>query len=108
MKRSFQAAALILVTAGATMLASCSSKITDEQLAELQKLRNQEQTLTQQINAAKQERSKLQGEVKAQQSQLDQCNSNKQFVNGKLQQWPNVWPDWQYTEDSGTESTPNH
>jgi hypothetical protein len=75
-------------------LASCSSKITEEQLAQLRDLRQREQTLNQQIRTRESERSRLQGEVSARRAEVDRCNTNKQFVQGKLQQWPNVWPDW--------------
>jgi uncharacterized protein (DUF3084 family) len=106
MKRSITAPLLVLALAGATTLASCTSMITEEQLAELQNLRNQERTLQQQLKSAEQERTRLQGEVDAQRAQLDRCNSDKQFVEGKLQQWPNVWPDWEYVDDSVIESAP--
>jgi peptidoglycan hydrolase CwlO-like protein len=100
MKRSFQLGMLVLVTASATVLTSCSSKITEEQLATLRDLRQQEQTLNQQIRQKEGERDRLQGEVNARKAELDRCNQNKQFVQGKLAQWPNVWPDWEYTPEN--------
>lgn len=106
MKLSIQAPLLVMALVGATLLASCTAKITEEQLAELQRLRQQEQTLNQQLRTAEQERTKLQGEVTAQQALLTKCNADKDFVNGKLQQWPNVWPDWTYVDDTPTQSTP--
>jgi uncharacterized protein (DUF3084 family) len=106
MKRSIQLGALTLVVLGATTLASCSSKITEEQLAELQRLRDQERTMTQQIRSSEQDKNRLQSELSAQRAELDRCTQNKQFVQGKLTQWPNVWPDWQYTEPSAPSSTP--
>jgi outer membrane murein-binding lipoprotein Lpp len=95
MKRSIQLGVLVAAVAGMTMLTSCSSKITEEQLATLRDLRQQEQTLNQQIRQKEGERDRLQGEVNARRAELDRCNTNKQFVQGKLAQWPNVWPDWQ-------------
>jgi uncharacterized protein (DUF3084 family) len=97
MKRSIQLGVLVLATAGMTVLTSCSSKITEEQLATLRDLRQQEQTLNQQIRAKEGERDRLQSEVNARRAELDKCNTNKQFVQGKMAQWPNVWPDWQDT-----------
>ena len=107
MKRSIQLSLLVLATASATLLTSCTSKITEEQLATLRDLRQQEQTLNQQIRQKEGERDRIQGEVNSRRAELDRCNTNKQFVQGKLAQWPNVWPDWQYTpENAPTDSKP--
>jgi uncharacterized protein (DUF3084 family) len=107
MKRSIQLGTLVLATAGMMTLASCSSKITEEQLATLRDLRQQEQTLNQQIRQKEGERDRIQGEVNARRAELDRCNQNKQFVQGKLAQWPNVWPDWEYVpENTPTTSKP--
>jgi outer membrane murein-binding lipoprotein Lpp len=104
MKRTIQLIMLVLVVASATVLTSCSSKITEEQLATLRDLRAQEQTLNQQIRQKEGERDRLQGEVNARRAELDRCNQNIQFVQGKLAQWPNVWPDWQDTPEASVES----
>ena len=106
MKRTIQLVMLVLVVASATVLTSCSSKITEEQLATLRDLRAQEQTLNQQIRQKEGERDRLQGEVNARKAELDRCNQNVQFVQGKLAQWPNVWPDWQDTPQPSVESKP--
>jgi peptidoglycan hydrolase CwlO-like protein len=104
MKRTVQLAMLVLVMASATVLTSCSSKITEEQMATLRDLRDQEQKINQQIRQMEGERDRLQGEVNARKAELDRCNQNIQFVQGKLAQWPNVWPDWQDTPEAS--STP--
>jgi uncharacterized protein involved in exopolysaccharide biosynthesis len=106
MKRSIRLGAFALVVLGATSLTSCSSKITEEQLAELTRLRDQERTLTNQVRSAEQDKNRLQSEVTAQRTSLESCNTNKQFVQGKLSQWPNVWPDWQYVEPTAPTSNP--
>jgi len=77
-------------------LAGCSSKITDEQLARLRQLRQQESTLQQQIRTKRDEKSRLQGEINRLRSDLDQCSKDRAFVQAKLAQWPDVWPDWKY------------
>lgn len=105
MKRTIRLGALALVVLGATSLTSCSSKITEEQLAELTRLRDQERTLLAQTRSLEQDKNRLQSEVTAQQTSLANCNTNKQFVQGKLSQWPNVWPDWQYVEPTVPQST---
>jgi len=88
-------------------LAGCSSKITDEQLARLRQLRQQENTLQQQIRQKRDEKSRLQGEINRLRADLDQCSKDRAFVQGKLAQWPDVWPDWKYVpETTPTTSTP--
>ncbi len=110
MNRTLKVGALVLAVAGMSVITGCSSKITEEQLAELKRLRDQERTLTQQISAKEGEKGTLQSEVNARRADLDRCNTNKQFVQGKLAQWPNVWPDWTYTEidtvGQGSQSVP--
>jgi uncharacterized protein (DUF3084 family) len=108
MKLSLRYGALVVAVASMATLASCSSKITEEQLAKLRDLRQKEQTLTQQIRAKKDERSRLQSEVNARRAELDKCAKDKAFVQSKLAQWPDVWPDWKDTPTppTGTGSTP--
>jgi len=105
MKQTLRHGALVIAVAAAATLASCSNKITEEQLAQLRDLRQREQTLTQQIRAKKDERSRLQGEINTRRAELDRCNNDKAFVQGKLSQWPDVWPDWKDTP-APTESRP--
>ena len=90
---------LALVVAGSSFLASCSSKITAEQLATLRQLRAQEAQLKQDIESKKSELSRLKNEVSARQKEVDNCNSRKQFVQSKLAQWPNAWPAGLFPED---------
>lgn len=92
MKAKLQIGMLALALAGSSFLASCSSKITKEQLAEMRDLRAKEQTLKNEIATKKMDRDRLQREVEARQREVDNCNSRKQFVQSKLAQWPNVWP----------------
>jgi len=97
MKHAVRYGALVMAVVSMATLASCSSKITDEQLAKLRDLRQKEQTLTQQIRAKKDEQSRLQNEVSARRAELDKCAKDKAFVQSKLAQWPDVWPDWKDT-----------
>ena len=106
MKQALRYGALVVAVASAATLASCSNKITEEQLARLRELRQQEQTLTQQVRAKRDERSRLQGEINTRRAELDRCNQDKAFVQGKLSQWPDVWPDWKDTVATGTQSNP--
>jgi outer membrane murein-binding lipoprotein Lpp len=105
MKRSHQLS-LLAIAIASTAIAGCSSKITQEQLAELQSLRQQEQTMNTQIRQREQDKARLQGEINARRAELDRCNTNRQFVQGKLQQWPDVWPDWKDTPPTPPQPTP--
>jgi hypothetical protein len=50
--------------------------------------------LNQEIANTKSEYAKLEKELKARQAELEKCKEDKNFVQGKFQAWPNVWPDW--------------
>ena len=79
---------------GSVTFTSCSNDITDEQLSMLKELRKKERSLQQQIADTEDDISKLQREINARQSELDDCNDDKAFVKEKLNQWPDVWPDY--------------
>lgn len=83
-----------IVLASSLSFTSCTSMITEEQLAQLQELRKQEKSLKQDINSAKSEISKIESEIKSRQPELDDCNTKADFIKSKLGQWPNVWPDY--------------
>lgn len=106
MKQALRYGALVLAVASMATLASCSSKITEEQLAKMRELRQREQTLMQQIRAKKDEKSRLQSEVNARRAELDKCSKDRAFVQSKLAQWPNVWPDWTDTPETPVGSQP--
>lgn len=100
MNKSMRWLALVAVTASTLGMAGCSSKITDEQLAQLKDLRQQETTLQSQIRQRNDAKSQLTNEVSRLRADLNQCAQDKSFVQSKLTQWPNVWPDWQYTPEA--------
>ena len=99
MNAKFKTGMIALAVAGSSFLASCSSKITAEQLATLRQLRAQEAQLKQDIQTKKNELSRLKSEADARQKEVDNCNSRKQFVQSKLAQWPNAWPAGLFPED---------
>ena len=101
MKSLHQLGLLVIATASLTMI-GCASKITQEQLTEIQNLKQQETTLRQQVSAKEQEKNRLATEVAARRKELDQCNTNRQFIEGKLATWPDVWPDWKDTPPTTT------
>ena len=105
MKRIHQLS-LFAVAAASMAMVGCSSKISQEQLTELQNLKQQESTLRQQVSAKEQEKARLQSEVAARRAELAQCNTNRQFIEGKLAVWPDVWPDWKDTPPPTTPARP--
>ena len=82
----------ILITS--FVLSSCTCKISEEDYNKLQELRKQERTLTQDISKKKDDKAAIDRELKARQSEVNKCNEDRDFVQKKLSQWPNVWPDY--------------
>ena len=76
-----------------SLLTDCTSKITEEQMAQLQDLRRRESQLNQNISTKNAEISKVEQELNARKSELTNCQKDREFVKQKLAQWPNVWPD---------------
>ena len=95
---------LILLPAGLLTLSSCSSKITEEQLAQLQELRRQERSLQDGIANKQSELSRIREEINARKAALNNCQNELNTVRTRLSQWPNIWPD--YTPNS-PQQTPN-
>ncbi len=85
-------AALLLTSS--VSFTSCTSKITEEQLAQLQELRRKEKSLNAEISTKQSEISKIEAEISARKSELKDCTDKADFVKQKMSQWPNVWPDY--------------
>lgn len=92
MSSRFSVGLLVLAFSGSAFLAGCTSKITQEQLAEMRRLRQDEVRLNSEIADRKRDLENLRREVSARQSEVDDCNTRRQFVQSKLAQWPNSWP----------------
>ena len=75
-------------------LSNCTCKISEEDYNKLQELRKEERSLTAEISKKKDDKSAIDRELKARQAELNKCNEDKDFVQKKLTQWPNVWPDY--------------
>lgn len=78
----------------ALVLTSCTCKIKDEQLAQIRQLRTEEKQIAADILKAESDRTRIQGELASRQGDVRKCNERKAFVQSKLGQWPNIWPDW--------------
>lgn len=82
-----------LAVAGLLLFSSCSNKITEEQLKQIKDLRMKEKSLNESIQKKKDEKSRLMKEMDSRKAELKDCTDKKNFVQQKLQQWPNVWPE---------------
>ncbi len=94
MRQNFKAL-LVSGLIGLSSLAmfSCTSMITPEQLQEIRELRQRQAQLEETIRKREADLAGLQTEVKARQRELDKCQEVKAFIEEKLANWPNVWPD---------------
>jgi uncharacterized protein YlxW (UPF0749 family) len=86
--------AISVVVCGWLTLVGCTPKITEEQLQRLRELRARERQLTVDIQQKESEKGRLQREISSRQSELNQCQDKKRFVQDKLATWPNAWPDY--------------
>lgn len=89
-----------LIFGSSLFLTDCTSKITQEQLQELQELKRRESGINDKIADINAELSKLRAELKSINGDLNKCNEDKEFVEDKLKNWPDVWPDWSPTQDN--------
>lgn len=82
-----------LVSGSIIALASCG--ITEEQLAELQRLRRAEAELKDKIANTNAEAKKLKDELADIERQVKDCNTKTEFVKEKLDKWgsADLWPD---------------
>ncbi|MBS1538445.1 MAG: hypothetical protein JST20_11940 [Bacteroidetes bacterium] len=76
------------------VLASCTPKITDDQLMKLRELRAESSRLTMDIQKKEAEKTRLEAELSRRRSETKECNDKMSFVQEKLSKWPNVWPDY--------------
>ncbi len=76
------------------VLASCTPKITDEQLMKLRELRAESTRLTMEIQKKESEKTRLEAELARRRSETKDCTDKVSFVQEKLSRWPNVWPDY--------------
>ncbi len=75
-------------------LSSCSNKITEEQLAQLQELRRQERSLQDGISNKQTELNKIRQEINMRKADLTNCQNELNTIKTRLSQWPDIWPDY--------------
>jgi peptidoglycan hydrolase CwlO-like protein len=83
-----------IVLSSSMSFTGCTAMITEEQMARIQELRAKEKQLNAEISSKESEISKIEGEIRSRQAELTDCNKDKDFIMQKLNQWPNVWPDY--------------
>ncbi len=83
-----------LFLGAALFLGSCTAKITEEQLAQLKELYTKEKSLSESIDKKKDEKSKLEAELRARKDEQKKCQDEVDFIKQKLSLWPDIWPDW--------------
>jgi chromosome segregation ATPase len=76
------------------ILTNCTCKISEEDFNKLQDLRRQEASLNEDIAKKRNEKGNLEKELASRESEAKKCKEDQDFVQNKLAQWPNVWPDW--------------
>lgn len=96
-----------LVIAGSLFMSSCSNKITEEQLAQINELHKQERSLTDMIQKKKDEKSKLESELSARKSELNKCDEQMDLIKKRLASWPDIWPDWKPAPPLSPEESPS-
>ncbi|MFY8161230.1 MAG: hypothetical protein ACOVNU_07855 [Candidatus Kapaibacteriota bacterium] len=84
----------IFVVFAPLLLTDCTPMITEEQKIMLTELRRKEVSLGDEITKINSANMKLEGEIKSSQAVADDCNKRRKFVEDKLKNWPNVWPDY--------------
>ncbi|MFH1194587.1 MAG: hypothetical protein V1720_02670 [bacterium] len=83
-KKYFTSALAVLMIAGSVGLTSCSG-VTEEQMAELQALKEEVTALEQEITELKSEKTKLEREIAELNAKLDQCAKDKAETQKNLQ-----------------------
>lgn len=94
-ERIIRIGALALVPVAIITLSSCTSKITEEQMMQLQELRKQERSLQDAMTNKKGELNRLKDEINMRKSELRNCEGERDLIKQRLSQWPNIWPDYQ-------------
>ena len=86
----FGGLAVILLFTGT----GCTPKINEEQLTKLRQSKEQSAKLEADIKKKESERASIERELAARQNEVKQSEQKKEFIQQKLQTWPNSWPDW--------------
>jgi len=97
MRKPWNLATVVLSGLAVIILCSatgCTPKINEEQLAKLRQLKEQSAKLEADIKKKESERASIERQLAARQNEVKQSEQKKEFIQQKLQTWPNSWPDW--------------
>ncbi len=75
-------------------LPNCTCKISEQDYNKLQDLRREERQISADISKKREDKNAIERELKAKQTEADKCKEEREFIEKKLTQWPNVWPDY--------------
>jgi len=84
-----------LLFTGTSFFNGCTAMITEEQKAELNKLRKQESDLNDDISKQKKDKAALEAELNSRKTEYNKCNEDRELIKQRLANFPdNAWPDW--------------
>lgn len=83
-KKSLRTLAIVGVFAVSSFFAGCGG-VTEEQLAQLQQLKNEVSSLDKQVNSLKEQRARLEKEIADKNKKLEECAKVKQETQANLQ-----------------------
>lgn len=78
---------LVLFTAGLLSVVGCGG-VSDEEMAQLQNLRNEVSALEQDVNSLRSEKTRLEREAGEKNAKLEQCAKDKETTRQNLEKLP--------------------
>lgn len=88
----------VLAVFAGFIASSCTSMVTEEQLIMLRDLRTRQTNLQSELERVKSDTRALESELARAKSASDECDRKRKNLEAKLQDWPNVWPDYNPNE----------
>ncbi|MBV6512721.1 MAG: hypothetical protein HRU80_13040 [Ignavibacteriales bacterium] len=84
MRKSLRTIAMVGVFGISSFFAGCGG-VTEEQLAQLQSIKNEVSSLEKQVNSLKEQRARLEKEISDKNKKLEECAKIKQETQANLQ-----------------------
>ncbi|HEX2868841.1 MAG TPA: hypothetical protein VHO03_17510 [Ignavibacteriales bacterium] len=78
----------MLLTAGLIGFAGCSGRVSDEEMAQLESLRQEVNTLNSDVTSLRSERTRLEREIGEKNAKLEQCARDKEETKSNLEKLP--------------------
>jgi len=86
--RGLVASTVVLVTISTAGFIGCSNKPSDEEMQQLENLRQEVSSLEQEVKALKDERTKLERQIGENNAKLEQCAKDKEATKRNLENLP--------------------